>query len=228
MPPPLKVFRNYLERTTIMENTSHNYLETIMLSVIVLICLTVLTITTVVRYQYPEPEVTIIQVKEPVNTSVEFEVSDSIIYEQEPCVQPIVVVSKSLSDEEIINNYINEICSDYNVRPELIKAIVYHESRYNPRAKNGNCLGLMQVSKRWHSDRAKKLGVTDFYDPYSNILVGTDYISELLHKYKDPTLVLMLYSMDNQKAFSMYKKGKVSAYAKVVLSKAKEFEQGVK
>jgi soluble lytic murein transglycosylase-like protein len=207
-----------------MENTSHNYLETIMLSVIVFICLTVLTITTVVRCQYPEPEVTIVKIQEPIISTVELSVQESIVYEP----SSITVVSKPLSDEEIINNYIYEICSVYDVKPELIKAIVYHESRYNPKAKNGNCLGLMQISKRWHSDRAKKLGVTDFYDSYSNILIGTDYISELLHKYKDPTLVLMLYSMDNQKALSMYKKGKVSTYAKVVLAKAKEFEQGVK
>ena len=126
-----------------------------------------------------------------------------------------------------IDIFIGEITSRYdNVRPELIKSIIFRESTFNPNAKNGNHLGLMQVSTRWHSDRANKLGVTDFYDPYSNILLGTDYISELMTKHNDEALVLMLYSMRHDTAFNMYRQGQISNYAKTVLSLAEEYKKG--
>jgi soluble lytic murein transglycosylase-like protein len=131
-----------------------------------------------------------------------------------------------LSNEDVINIYIRKICLMYDVEPEIIQSMVWHESRYNPNETTGNCIGLMQISTQWHMQRAKRLGVSNFYDPYGNILVGVDYFSELLRSYKDPTLALMLYSMDNRKAFAMYKQGKVSTYARVVLARAKELKHG--
>lgn len=137
------------------------------------------------------------------------------------------IVKPPSDPNEIINSYISEICILYpNVGQALIKSIVYHESRYNPLAKNGNCVGLMQVSTYWHRDRASRLGVTDFYDSYSNILLGVDYISELLNKYKDPVLVLMLYNMDHQTALKLSRGGVTSTYARSVLAKAEEYKKG--
>lgn len=104
--------------------------------------------------------------------------------------------------------------------------MIYQESRYDPKAKNGNCLGLMQVSSYWHKNRASKLGVSDFYDPYSNILLGVDYISELYTKYKDIRLVLMMYNMDNNTALRLYKNGQISDYAKTVISRAEKYKKG--
>ena len=124
-------------------------------------------------------------------------------------------------DQIAIHEIAKEVCENYdNVDPELIIAVVQKESVYDPEASNGNCVGLMQVSLKYHKDRAEELGVTDFYDEYSNILLGTDYISELLYEYEDINLVLMLYNMKWDSAFSLYKQGKVSSYAKDVLSKA--------
>ena len=58
-------------------------------------------------------------------------------------------------------------------------AIVEAESSGKADARNGGCIGLMQVYEKYHKDRMKRLGVTDLYDPYSNILVGTDILMEL-------------------------------------------------
>lgn len=134
----------------------------------------------------------------------------------------------TLSKEETINIHVKEVCKKYNMEPEFIESIIYHESRYNPKATNGDCVGLMQISKRWHKERAKKLGVTNFYDPYSNILLGTDYLSELFKIHKDPNLVLMVYNMNNNRALALYKDGKVSYYARSVLTRYVELKQGVK
>lgn len=131
-----------------------------------------------------------------------------------------------LSDRQKINGYVQTISSLYNIDPELVKSIIQQESEYLPRATNGDCLGLMQVSHRWHSKRAADLGINDFYDPYSNILLGVDYLAELFASYKDPSLVLMLYSMDHKTAFKMYSEGKISGYAKTVLARAEVYRKG--
>ena len=134
-----------------------------------------------------------------------------------------------LTEEEVITSYITEVSSIYKVDPYLIDSIVYHESRHIPSAKNGNCLGLMQVCTTWHMDRAERLGVSDFYDPYSNLLLGVDYISELLNSTDgDVELTLMLYNMNHKQAYSMHAKGEVSWYAASVLKRVEDLKQGVK
>lgn len=136
-----------------------------------------------------------------------------------------VSTSSIITEEEIINNYIKDICTCYNIEPELIESMVYHESRYNTNASNGNCVGLMQVSTRWHAARADKLGITDFYDPYSNILLGVDYISELIKSCNDTSLALMIYNMGWNSAVKMHNEGKESSYARSVLSRAKDLKE---
>ena len=130
-------------------------------------------------------------------------------------------------NEETARKYVDEITKSYpNVKPELVMSVIYHESRFNSTAKTGNCLGLMQISTRWHKDRAKRLGVTDFYDPYSNILLGVDYLSDLTTQHEDIRLVLMLYNMNHRTAFKLYKQGKTSKYALSVLDMAEKYKKG--
>lgn len=131
-----------------------------------------------------------------------------------------------LSEEDIINTYIEDVCEMYTVDPALIKSIVWHESRYKPNATNGQCIGLMQISKKWHAARAEKLGVTDLYDPYGNILVGVDYINFLSQQNEDPALVLMLYNMSHDTAKQIYANGNISNYAKSVLERAESIRRG--
>lgn len=125
---------------------------------------------------------------------------------------------------EEIQGYCIEIGEMYGVCPELLMAIVEAESSGNPEAKNGNCLGLMQVSQRWHYDRMERLGVSDLFDPYGNILVGTDYLMELAYKYGDLGLVLDKYN-GNSKAEYNAENGIVSEYANKVLTRAEELER---
>lgn len=95
---------------------------------------------------------------------------------------------------EEYQQYIYEVSKQYNVCPELIMAIVEQESSGRADAENGSCKGLMQVSEKWHADRMERLGVTSLYDPYGNILVGTDYLMELAAEYEDIYTVLMCYN----------------------------------
>jgi hypothetical protein len=133
---------------------------------------------------------------------------------------------KQPTQRDIINNYVKEISAKYKVDPWVIMSMIQTESEYNPNAKNGNCLGLMQISSYWHRDRARQLGVTNFYDPYSNILLGVDYISELINQYGDIRLVLMLYNMDHNTALRMYKNGQITDYARTILARAEQYKKG--
>lgn len=139
-------------------------------------------------------------------------------------------ISRSVDKRDTIEDIINKVCSSYKgsmVTPDLVMSIIQRESEYNPKAKNGNCVGLMQVSTYWHSKRAEDLGVTDFYDPYSNILLGVDYLVELTDKNKSLELSLMLYSMKHDDAINLYNKGIITEYAKTILKNRDKYKKGV-
>lgn len=76
---------------------------------------------------------------------------------------------------EISAQFYPEVCADY------VCAIMYHESRFIPNLVNpkSGTQGLTQINPKWHTERAKRLGVVDLYDPYGNILVCFDILSEL-------------------------------------------------
>lgn len=138
---------------------------------------------------------------------------------------PLEVNAKSdqiLSDEII--GYCDEIGEHYGICSELLQAMIEKESTGNPDAVNGGCIGLMQISERWHMDRMNRLGVDDLFDPYSNILVGADYISELAEKHGDVALVLDIYN-GNSKAFCNNDNGIISSYAKWILERSEELER---
>ena len=127
-----------------------------------------------------------------------------------------------LSEE--IKNYCHEIGEMYCVSEELLMAMIEAESSGKPTAENGDCKGLMQVSQKWHYDRMERLGVSDLYDQYGNILVATDYLVELFEKHGDLPLVLMIYNGDS-KAYEHYENGTLSAYAEKIINRTYELEE---
>lgn len=106
-----------------------------------------------------------------------------------------------------------EIGGYYDIDPCLLCAVCETESSRNINAENGLCKGLMQVSTKWHTDRMERLGVTDIFNPYGNILVSADYLSELLSINEDPAYALMRYNMSTAAANELYEKGIISNYA---------------
>lgn len=92
-----------------------------------------------------------------------------------------------LTPAELYDSYVYDIIATRypSLDPQLVRAIIYHESRYNSESVNAktNATGLMQLSPKWQTDRAKALGVEDLTDPYGNILTGCDFLNELLGSY---------------------------------------------
>lgn len=111
---------------------------------------------------------------------------------------------------------------------DLVRAIVYHESGYYVDAQNpdSTCVGLMQVSTYWNAQRAVDLGVEDFFDPLSNILIGCDILNEFVEKYDDEMIAVMLYGMNHNEAWEMYEAGLVPEFAEEIFELRDQFEKG--
>lgn len=118
-----------------------------------------------------------------------------------------------------------ELGTQYNMCPEMIQAACFKESSFNPRAENGNCIGIMQVNPAWHADRMARLGVTDLYDTRSNMLVGVDYLNELVSEYEDVSVALMKYNGDSNAEGLMAGEEDVSEYAYEILRISAELER---
>lgn len=101
--------------------------------------------------------------------------------------------------EEIPNNVViaaNLVGEKYNISPELLEAIAYYESRYIADIKNAEgCYGLMQIHLSSHRKRLQKLNIdeSDICNPYNNILIAADILSELFEEYEDVAVVLAIY-----------------------------------
>lgn len=126
--------------------------------------------------------------------------------------------------QEELEEYIEAVCEPRHICPELIEATIERESRWDPKAVNGDCMGLMQISERWHRERMERLGVTDLFDPYDNILVGVDYMAELFEKYEDAGMVLMVYNGDSR-AKDLQATENLSEYAEWILNRSAELER---
>lgn len=131
---------------------------------------------------------------------------------------------QAVSEAEVIEMSAR-IGAAYNICPELLQAVAWHESSYREDAENDGCSGLMQVAGRWHGDRMARLQVTDLYDPESNMLVAADYLAELFAQYEDLGMVLMVYSGDSgAEAFARSGQG-LSEYAQEIMEHTYQLEQ---
>ena len=131
---------------------------------------------------------------------------------------------QAVSEAEVIEMSAR-IGAAYNICPELLQAVAWHESSYREDAENDGCSGLMQVAGRWHGDRMARLQVTDLYDPEGNMLVAADYLAELFAQYEDLGMVLMVYSGDSgAEAFARSGQG-LSEYAQEIMEHTYQLEQ---
>lgn len=80
----------------------------------------------------------------------------------------------------------------YNIRSELIKAVIHAESNFNPKAvSSAGACGLMQLMP----DNIERFNVRNPFDPQENVMAGACYLRQLMDKYdSDLTLTLAAYN----------------------------------
>lgn len=133
---------------------------------------------------------------------------------------------------EDLQDYIFELCEEYEIAPEIIVSMIEKESDFiaSEIGDNGKSEGLMQIQRHYHSDRMKKLNVTDLLNPFDNVTVGIDFFAELLDYYEGNT----------EKALIAYNAGKSGAnehffckgiysndYSKEVLENSEILKEGM-
>jgi hypothetical protein len=85
---------------------------------------------------------------------------------------------------------IESAASEWNVHPNLIRAVMSQESNARPGAVSPvGAVGLMQVMP----DTARDLGVTDIHDPVQNIYAGAKYLSQGMDAEGSPEGGLLYY-----------------------------------
>src|SRR5882724_5111844 len=76
-----------------------------------------------------------------------------------------------------------------SVRPELVRAVIVVESGFNPRAiSRRGAIGLMQLLPT----TARRYGAFNAFDPEQNIRAGALYLSDLIARFGEKKLELVL------------------------------------
>lgn len=139
----------------------------------------------------------------------------------------LLICRAESKQQEDWTEYMEKLCEERHLCPELVEAVIEQESGWDPKAINGDCVGLMQIHQIWQWPRIQRLGVVDLTDPYENILTGVDLLEELFEVHKEAAAVLMYYQAGNSKRYGLeaYRRGEISDYALQVLERAAELER---
>ena len=101
-------------------------------------------------------------------------------------------VEEEIDERAALEPIIQEAALLHGVDPDLIKAVIQTESRFDPRASSGaGAKGLMQLMPK----TAKAVGIEDPFDPRQNIFGGVKYLSQMMERYNGNTaLALAAYN----------------------------------
>lgn len=79
-----------------------------------------------------------------------------------------------------IRQHIQYAAARYGINSELVDAVAWQESRYNPRARSSaGAIGVMQLMP----GTARQLGVTNPHDVRQNVAGGAAYLREQLERF---------------------------------------------
>lgn len=120
-----------------------------------------------------------------------------------------------------VQEYIHTLCEEYNLAYSFIIALVATESNFNSDIISAtDDYGLMQINACNHREGF------DYLDPYDNITMGIEMLSDLAEKYSDVESVLVAYNLGEAGAKELWKQGVYSTdYTKKVLDKKLKYEE---
>ena len=59
--------------------------------------------------------------------------------------------------------------NEYDICPELLEAMCWHETRCRAGLENAGCVGITQINPKFHKSGMELLGIDDLYDYDQNI-----------------------------------------------------------
>jgi soluble lytic murein transglycosylase-like protein len=112
------------------------------------------------------------------------DLSPAVVPANAPPAAPAIALARSAKAQYLkpqeLSAVINSISDHHHLDPDFISSVIHAESGFNPRAVSPKgAQGLMQLMP----GTASKLGVSNAFDPRSNVEGGTRYLSELLQRY---------------------------------------------
>lgn len=117
-------------------------------------------------------------------------------------------------------------CEKHNIDPALVVALIERESGFNIEAvgDGGRSLGLMQIMFKHHTERMTALNCSDLLEPKQNIIVGVDFLAELIGKYDSIGEALTAYNAGEAGAYKHYfSKGKyTNGFARSIIARTYE------
>ena len=132
---------------------------------------------------------------------------------------------------EAVQVYLWCLCHDNDIDYYTVVAMIERESGYkwNATSSDGTTKGYMQIYDKWHKARMQAEGVDDIYNPYGNIRVGLNILTELIGKYgEDYHRVLMSYNMGETGCKNANDRGVYSTdYSRGILQRAQELKQEI-
>ena len=95
-----------------------------------------------------------------------------------------------------VQDIVDEAAREHAIDPSLINAMIWVESRFDPRAKSSaGARGLMQLMPATAAYLAKRMGENNAraYDPQFNVRAGALYLAQMLETFGDERLAVAAY-----------------------------------
>lgn len=158
----------------------------------------------------------------------ETEIAPIIVPVLDPIVEKIVEPTGTYIPEiplsEELQYAMQDACKEYNVPYSLALAVCETESSFRTDAKNGNCIGLMQINAinfDWLREAEIEPTTHD-----GNIESGVKMLGQLLDKYADAEKALMAYNCGETGAARLWARGQYkSSYSQKVIEKSDEWQK---
>ena len=171
----------------------------------------------------------IARIDPPVEVTELTEVTETVVIAE----TPVVAEDGEYYDiplDYALQDYISELCETNGVPMSLIIAMIEVESTFTANViSRTNDYGLMQINKINHEWLSETYGITDFLDPYQNVLCGIEMVSQHYSKYKSVSLALMAYNLGANGAKRLWNEGIYeTSYSRKILSVMEEYEDEIK
>ena len=107
-----------------------------------------------------------------------------------------------------LSETVEQSAAHYGLDPALIYAVIEVESRGDPLADNGRCVGLMQLDRQYTAAFCAGAHVQGITGPADNIAAGCWWLSDLLDRYGgDTEHALAAYNLGAKKADELWEMG---------------------